>query len=154
MAKQSKRKRTQGAKQASGTPGYIFDGAMAMARTLLNTKKDWGVEKLYEFADATQEYAAALDGIPNVGGYAAAAADSLKDLADYVNENEFDQILKDASTFARRHPVPMIIGGAIAGLALTQILRSDETVLRTGRGRARGTARPARRANGHSHLNA
>lgn len=154
MAKKSKRNRRPGQKQPVGTSGYIFDGVMAMARSLVNTKKEWGVEKMHEFADATQEYAASLEGLPNVGGYAAAAADSLKDLADYVNETEFDQILKDASNFAKRHPVPMIIGGAIAGLALTQILRSNETVFRAGRGRTGGKARNPHRVNGHSHLNA
>lgn len=154
MAKKSKRNRRQGSQQSLGSSGYIFDGVMAMARTLVNTKKDWGVEKMYEFADATQKYASALEDIPNVGGYATAAADSLKDLADYVNETEFDQILKDASNFAKRHPVPMIIGGAIAGLALTQILRSNEKVVRTVRGRAGGRARTSSRVNGHSHLNA
>lgn len=154
MAKKSKRNRSHGRKSPSATSGYIFDSVMALARTVVNTRKDWGVAKMYEFADATQEYAASLEGIPNVGGYATAAADSVKDLADYVNETEFDQILKDASNFARRHPVPMIIGGAIAGLALTQILRSDEKLGRAGRGRTGGRARNAPRVNGHSHLNA
>ena len=97
-----------------------------MARTLVNAKKEWGVEKMNELADATQEYAKSIEDIPTLGGYAKATAASLKDLADYVNETEFDQILKDSSNFARRHPVPMIIGGTPAGLAVTQILRTNE----------------------------
>ena len=165
MAKKSKRNRTRSAKQSSGTSSYIFDGLVAMARTLVNTKKEWGVEKMNAFADATQEYAKSFEDIPTLGGYAGAMAASLKDLADYVNETEFDQILKDSSNFAKKHPVPMIIGGAIAGLAVTQILRSNEfgrttrhsvkTARRSSsakRGTA-ATARHPRRVNGQAHLN-
>jgi hypothetical protein len=117
-----------------------------------------GVEKMNEFADATQDYATSLESNFNLGGYATAAAEYLTDVADYVNENEFDQILKDFSNFARRHPVSMIIGGAIAGLALTQILWSSSSSAenrskRAKRGRSRGMAKNTREINGHS-LNA
>jgi hypothetical protein len=167
MAKKSKRSRTQSAKQSLGTSSYIFEGLVAMARTLVNAKKEWGVEKMNEFADATEEYAKSFEDIPTLGSYASAMAAALKDLADYVNETEFDQILKDSSNFAKRHPVPMIIGGAIAGLAVTQILRSREfgfTTRHSGktarrstpakRGRTAATARHRRRVNGQAHLNA
>ena len=167
MAKKSKRKATRSAKQSSGTSNYFFEGLVAMARTLVNAKKEWGVEKMNELADATQEYARSIEDIPTLSGYARATAASLKDLADYVNETEFDQILKDSSNFARKHPVPMIIGGAIAGLAVTQILRSNEfgfttrrsvkTAKRstaTKRGRLAATARHPRGVNGQPHLNA
>lgn len=167
MAKKSKRKTTRSAKQSSGTSNYFFEGLVAMARTLVNAKKEWGVEKMNELADATQEYAKSFEDIPTLGGYARATAASFKDLADYVNETEFDQILKDSSNFARRHPVPMIIGGAIAGLAVTQILRSNEFGFTTRRsvktakrstpakrGRLAATARHPRGVNGQPHLNA
>ena len=164
MAKKSKRKATRNAKQSSGTSSYIFEGLVAMARTLVNAKKEWGVEKMNELADATQEYAKSFEDIPTLGAYAKATAASLKDLADYVNETEFDQILKDSSNFAMRHPVPMIIGGAIAGLAVTQILRSNEFGFTTRRpakrsilakrGRLGATARHPRGVNGQPHLNA
>ena len=167
MAKKSKRNRTQGTKQPQGTSSYIFDGLVAMARTLVNAKKESGVEKMYEFADATKQYAKSLEDIPSIGGHATAAAASLKDLADYVNEAEFDEILKDSSNFAKRHPVPMIIGGTIAGLAVTQILRSNEFGFKNRRstksanrsapakrGRTSATGRSGGRANGNGHLNA
>jgi hypothetical protein len=162
MAKKSKRNRTRGSKQPQGTSSYIFDGLVAMARTLVNTKKEWGVEQMYEFAEATKQYAKSLEDIPSIGGYATAAAASLKDLTDYVNEAEFDEILKDSSNFAKRHPVPMIIGGAIAGLAVTQILRSNEFGFKTNRSTKtvnrtpvnRGGAARPRAANGNAHLNA
>lgn len=167
MAKKSKLNRARSAKQSSGTSNYFFEGLLAMARTLVNAKKEWGVEKMKELADATQEYAKSFEDIPTLGGYARATATSLKDLADYVNETEFDQILKDSSNFARRHPVPMIIGGAIAGLAVTQILRSNEFGFTTRhsvksakrstpakKGRTAATARHRRGVNGQAHLNA
>ncbi len=164
MAKKSKRNRRQ-TQRSSGTATYLFDGLVAMARPLVDSQKELGVEKMNEFADATQDYATSLEGSFNLGGYATAAAETLTDVADYVNENELDQILKDFSNFARRHPVPMIIAGALAGLAVTQLLRSSEFGFKNSSsaknrsqgvksGRSRGMARTTRRVNGHSNLNA
>src|SRR5215213_559350 len=125
MAKKSKprRSRNQG---TSGKSNYIWEGLVSLGRPLVNTEKEWGVEKMNELANATQEYAASLEDTPNLAGYTTAAAESLQELADYVNENEFDQILNDSLDYAKRHPVPMIIGGAIAGLVVTQMLRARE----------------------------
>ncbi len=67
MAKKSKRKATRSAKQSSGTSNYFFEGLVAMARTLVNAKKEWGVEKMNELADATQEYAKSIEDIPTLG---------------------------------------------------------------------------------------
>lgn len=170
MAKKSKRNSTNGS--SSGASGYIFDSVVAMARTLANTRKDWGVEKIHGFADATQEFAGSLKEFPGLGGYATAAANSLRDLADYVDETEFDQILRDTSHFAKRHPVPMIIGGAVAGLVVTQMLRSNDVLFKSSFFKSSRSAKSAKRssagrkgrgsavggklrgANGHTPLNA
>jgi hypothetical protein len=164
MAKKSKRNRTQG-NQSSGTAAYIFDGVVSLTRPLIEAKKEWGVQRLTEFADATQEYATSLKDIPNVGSYAKATASSLQELVDYVNDTDIDQMLKDASNFAKRNPLPMIVAGAIAGLILTQTLRSNGLRFKS-RGSNRSHLRPpksgpsarksssARQSNGSSHVSA
>ena len=164
MAKKSKRNKSQSTKQAQGTVDYIYDGAMALPRTVANSKREWSVEKLHELSDVTQQYAQSLDDIPDLGAYATAAATSLQDLGDYVQETEFDEILQDASHFARRHPVSTIVGAAIAGLAIAQILRSKDVGFKSRRsGRSSSQRRSAqssrskgrsRGANGHNQLNA
>jgi hypothetical protein len=163
MAKKSK-ENTKQTRRSSGTATYLFDGLVAMARPLAESQKELGVEKLTELAVATQDYATSLESNFNLGGYATAAAESLTAVTDYVNENEFDQILEDFSNFGRRHPVPMIIVGAIAGLAVTQFLRSTEfgfknnssaksQFKRAKDGRNRRT-RKSRQVGGQSGMNA
>ena len=163
MAKKTKRNKSQATKQSQGTLDYVYDGAMALARTVANSKREWSVEKLHELSDVTQQYAQSLDDIPDLGAYATAAATSLQDLGDYVQETEFDQILQDASHFARRHPVSTIVAGAIAGLAIAQILRSkDRGSISRPSGKSTSRKRSAqsirskgrRGANGHNQLNA
>ncbi len=167
MAKKSKPRKTTKPKQSSNKSTYIFDGLVSIVRTLANSQRDWGVEKINEFADATKGYASSLKGVPNVGSYTKAASDSLKDLADYVNETEFDQILADSSTFAKRHPIVVVIGCAVAGVVVTQMLSSSHANVRTDRTASK--RRPSasakkrhgapvggktRKVNGQTHLNA
>ena len=144
MAKKSKPNRAK-PKQSSVTRNYILDGLVALARPMVNSEKEWSVERMNELANAAQEYATSLDEIPSLANYITTAAESLQEFSDYVNENEFDQILKDSSEYARRHPVPMIIGGAIAGLVVTQMLRAKEFGFKSS-SRARKTSSRSRRA--------
>jgi hypothetical protein len=167
MAKKSKPRKTTKPKQSSNKSTYIFDGLVSIVRTLANSQRDWGVEKINEFADATKGYASSLKGVPNVGSYTKAASDSLKDLADYVNETEFDQILADSSTFAKRHPIIVVIGCAVAGVVVSQMLGSSRAALRTDRSARKRTPSASakkrrgasvggrtRKLNGQTHLNA
>jgi hypothetical protein len=167
MAKKSKPKRTNKLKQSASKSGLIFEGLVGMAQSLANSKKDWGVEKINEFANATKGYASSLKDIPNVGSYVRAAADFLNDFAEYVSETEFEQILTDSSTFVKRHPIITASGCAVAGLMITYLLRSNDGILRTKRSARK--ARPSasarkrrsasagiriRKVNGQGHVNA
>lgn len=166
MAKKSKAKKSTHREQSSAKTGYIFDGVVGLLRTLGNTQKDWGVEKITEIADATKEYASSLKDIPTVGNYAKASAASLNDLAHYVSETEFDQILADSATFAKRHPIIVVIGCAVAGILAAQMVGANHVFLRTKRSAKKSRppksskksrnaligVRP-RKSNGHAHLN-
>jgi hypothetical protein len=121
---------------------------------MVNTEKEWGVERMTELANAAQEYATSLEETPNLAGYATKAAESLQEFADYVNENEFDQILKDSTEYAKRNPMPIIVGGALAGLVVTLMLRSNGSGSSTGRGQSRKTSNRSRRAkSGNAQAN-
>jgi sugar/nucleoside kinase (ribokinase family) len=157
--KQSKQSAHNGngsqSKRSPGTGKYIFDGLVAMVRPMVNTEKEWGVERMTELANAAQEYATSLEDTPNLAGYAKKAAESLREFADYVNENEFDQILKDSTEYAKRNPIPIIVGGALAGLVVTLMLRSNgSSVIRGRAGKTSNSSRRAKtgnaRANGRS----
>ena len=163
--KKSNRNRTKAAHESRATSNYFFDDVLALAGTLAERKKEWGAERISEFAGATREFATSMTAIPNLGNYVNSAAASLEDFSDYVRETEFEQIVVDASTFARRHPVVVVTGGVLAGLAVVQVLRSRGTIPNFRRSaksrkpsgsasRTRGAAAgSSRRINGHAHLN-
>jgi hypothetical protein len=163
--KKSHRNRTRTAHESWATSNYFLDDALALAGTLAERKKEWGAEKISEFAEATREFAASMTTIPNPRNYVNAAAESLDDFSDYVRETEFEQIVTDASTLARRHPVVVMTGGVLAGLAAVKVLRASGTNPNFGRSaksrkpsggpsRARaGVSGSSKRVNGHTHLN-
>jgi hypothetical protein len=158
------KKKSSRSRAKSAPSNYFFDDVLALAGTLATRKKEWGAARISEFAEATREFATSMTAVPNLGNYVNAAAESLKDFSDYVMETEFDQIVVDASTFARRHPVVVVTGGVLAGLVAMQVLRSDGTFLKSRRpakstksSRGRGKTRDAaagssKRINGHAHL--
>jgi hypothetical protein len=163
--KKSHRNRTKTAHESWATSNYFLDDALALAGTLAERKKEWGAEKISEFAEATREFAASMTSIPNLGNYVNAAAESLEDFSDYVSQTEFEQIVVDASTFARRHPVVVMTGGVLAGLAVVEVLRArgpgpnfgrsaKSRKLSGGPSTARaGASGSSKRVNGHAHLN-
>lgn len=163
--KKSHRNRTRTAHESWATSNYFLNDALALAGTLAERKKEWAAEKISEFAETTREFAASTTAIPNLGKYVNAAAESLEDFSDYVRKTEFEQIVVDASTFARRHPVVVMTGGVLAGLAFVQVLRSSGTIPNYGRStksrkpsgaasRTRaGASGSSKRVNGQAHLN-
>ena len=154
-----------GTAQESWASSYFFDDVRAFAETLANRNKDWGAEKISEFAEATRDFATSVKAIPNLANFVSPTVESLEEFADYVRETEFEQIVRDTSTFARRHPIFTIAGGVMAGLIATQALRSSGMVDKAARAtkstRQSGTAKKIRKAiaskfkklNGHAHLN-
>lgn len=160
----SKRNRARAAKE-SGASSYFFEDVLALAETLATRKKDWGAEKISEFAGATRDFAKSVEAIPNLASFVGPTVESIEEFADYVRETEFEQIARDTSTFARRHPIFTIVGGVVAGLIATQAFRSSRIVPKAARAtnstRRSGTAKKIRKArankfkelNGHAHLN-
>ncbi len=164
-AKKSRRNRNKSATASRTAPNYFLNDLLALAETLAERKKEWGAERISDVAEATREFAAAMEQIPNLDNYINAAANSLEVFSDYLRKTDFERIVADASSFARRHPVLVVTGGAIAGLAAVQVLRSGPTISnlggRTKSSKRRSGARRMRRAaaggssrsNGHAHLN-
>ena len=159
----SHRNRAKAPKESRTASYYFLEGALALAGTLAERKKVWGAERIFEFAGATREFAASMTATPNLGNYVSAAAESFENFSDYVRETEFEQIVVDASTFARRHPVAVMAGGVLAGLAVVQVLRSSGTIPNFGgsaksrkpsgiQSRTRTGAGSSRKINGHVHL--
>lgn len=158
-------KRAQPSQQRNGSR-RLFDDIVALAATLARGRQDYGAGKLMTLAASTREFADTLNDMPSLRAQAAAAAESLEGLADYVMHTDIEQMIADAGTFARRHPAATLAMTAAAGIAASRMMRPiasgaarkaaparNRTAARaaatTAKSRRRATA--ANGANGQAH---
>ena len=106
----------------------MVDDVLNLAGTLLSSKKDWVADKVSSLSSATHAYAEALNDIPGVGSYASSTAETFDDFAEYISESDFNDLVRDGSVFAKRHPLPTLAGAIVAGIIATQIYRSGPKI--------------------------
>ena len=166
MAK-AKKSRTNGnyRNASAGLNGSrrILDNVLALAGTLVRSQKDMGADKLNSLASLTRDYAASMTDLPNLRVQVASAADSLEGVADYVMHTEIEQMVGDAGTFARRHPLATLAVTVAAGMAASRLMYRQPVKMAAASSRkssprraytsgARKRTPPARRnTNGHAH---
>ena len=161
-AKKSRKNRNyRNAGEALDGSRRIFDDVLALAGTLASGRKDLGADKLHSLASLTREYAASMTDLPNLRVQVASAADSLEGVADYVMHTEIEQMVGDAGTFARRHPLATLAVTVAAGMAASRLMyRHPVTATaRSGRrassrrasGAGKRSAQARRNTNGHAH---
>lgn len=126
MAKSAKRPKTsrQSSSKSSNGTNRLFKDGMSLASSLLESRKDWGSEKISEFASATQEYAASMKEIPVAQDTINWAADTLENFASYMSKTKVERMAADASELVKRYPVAVITAGLTVGL-LTIIAASQ-----------------------------
>jgi hypothetical protein len=166
MAKAKKSRTNGNSKYASaGLNGSrrILDDVLALAGTLVRSQKDMGADKLNSLASLTREYAASMTDLPNLRVQVASAADSLEGVADYVMHTEIEQMVGDAGTFARRHPLATLAVTVAAGMAASRLMYRQPVNSRasaarkasprraSSSGAGKRSARARRTANGHAH---
>lgn len=120
--KRNNQKKKAGTRQ--NTHARMIDDVLSLAGTLLSPKKDWVADKVSHLSTATHAYADALSDVPGVGSYASSTADTFDDFAEYINDSDFNDLVRDGSLFAKRHPLQTLAGAAIAGIIATQIYRT------------------------------
>lgn len=165
MAK-AKKARTNGhyrnAGAAQNGSRRIFDDVLALAGTLARGQKDLGADKLLSLAALTRDYAASMTDLPNLRAQVASAADSLEGIADYVMHTEIDQMVGDAGTFARRHPLATLAATVAAGVAASRLMyrqpvngpaasRRKASPRRSPAGLGKRVSKARRNANGQAH---
>jgi len=142
----------------------VFDDVLALAETLARGRKDYGADKLHSLASSTREFAASMTDLPNLRVQVASAAESLEGLAEYVTHTDIEQMIGDAKTFARRHPLATLTITVAAGMAAGRFMRRQPAKAGSGRrtGSRRSTASSGRKRvaqsrhgiNGKVHANA
>ena len=141
--KSKNNKRSYSKSAANGTNRLFKDG-LSLASSLLESRKDWGSEKISEFASATQKYATSMKDLPAVQDTITFAADSLENFADYISETSVERMAADASGLVKRYPVAAIAAGVTVGIIAIVASQTHWTVLRS-----RGNTKP-RKAAGRS----
>jgi len=102
---------------------HVFDDILALAGTFARSQKEQGIDKLHSFAGSTRDFATSMTDVPNLKVQMASAGESLEDLAEYVLHTDIQHMLKDAETFARRHPIAALTMTVVAGMAVSRFLR-------------------------------
>lgn len=163
MAKSSKRSKTRrssGSKSTSNGTNRLFKDGLSLASSLLDSRKEWGSEKISEFASATQEYATSMKDIPAVQDTVTFAADTLENFAKYISKTSVERIAADASVFVKRYPIAVIGAGVMVGLVaivaasqtkFSGLAKYGNTKRRNGSGRA--ARRPAGAKNSNLSAN-
>jgi len=77
------------------------------------------------------------------------AIESVEEFAAYIKKTEFEQIIRDSGTFARRHPVISISGGLLAVLVAIQVLQSSGTNKQATKPATRSTKQAPGRKKSH-----
>ena len=115
-AKRPKKSRNSSSKSSSNGSSRLFKDGLSLASSLLDSRKDWGSEKISEFASATSEYATSMKDIPAVEKTITFAADTLENFADYISQTSVERLAADASGLVKRYPVAVIAAGLTVGL--------------------------------------
>jgi hypothetical protein len=102
----------------------MVEDVLSFAGTILSSKKDWVADRVSNLSSATHAYAEALNDVPGVGSYASSTADTFDDFAEYINESDFADLVRDGSVFAKRHPIQTLAGAVVAGIIAAQVYRS------------------------------
>ncbi len=137
----AKTHRSSASQHTNNTSSRVLDDILALAGTLLRSRKDYGADKLNSLAQATREYANSLSDAPSLHSYVASASENIDELADYVMHTEIDQIIQDAGNFARRHPIATLGVTIGVGLLAGNMMRGS---------RSTSTAANSRRASSSS----
>jgi hypothetical protein len=164
MARTSTRSRrnSKKAKARAARPQTMpfYSDMLGIAGSLLRSRQQQGAEQIASLAGAARNIAGELDDVPTIQAYAESAASQLAYLSEYVAEQPLEDMVEDATDFARHYPVATMAFAVAAGFAFTRLMVSNsksaataKTYTRSSRSASskRSTAAGRSRANGRDH---
>jgi hypothetical protein len=100
--------------------------ARVRAENVARGKQAEAADRLDHLARAFLQAAHTLeeDGLPGAGRYASAVASRIENVSRYVRDARLEHVVRDAQSFARRHPGPVLAGAFLAGIALARFAKS------------------------------
>ena len=156
----AKNPRTKSKTTRENSTYRILDDVLALAGTLLRSRREYGADKLHSLAEATRAYAISMTDLPQLRAHVAQASESIEGLADYVMHTDIDHMVQDAAVFARRQPIATLGVAIAAGLVATRLMRTPGASVksaakpRKAKEAARKVTPPKRRTNGSAQAHA
>lgn len=129
---------TQVKEQAKGLASEAKQEVTGMAsqakehvQNLVGERKDKAAEQIGSFANSLRDAARKLEdgeggGATALGRYATTAADQVDRVSQYLRDRDLQSFVRDAETFARRHPDVFLGGTFIAGLILARFFKASD----------------------------
>ncbi len=122
------------AKGLASEAKHEVSGMASQARqhvqNLVGERKGRAAEQLGSFAGSLRDAAGKLEdgdgGATALGRYATTAADQVDRVSQYLRDRDVTSFVRDAETFARRHPDVFLGGTFIAGLILARFFKASE----------------------------
>ncbi len=131
MTRKPSRRTTSTAKSHRAGQGRLentlYGDVLGIAGSLFRNRQQAGADKISSLSAAARNFASDMTDIPNIQTYAQAAADQMESLADYVADNSMEQMVNDAMTVAKRHPVATAAFALAVGFGFTRLLTHNTT---------------------------
>ena len=127
VQEQAKQQTGQLARQARQQTTQLANRGSEQVKSQLANQKHQAAQRMTPIQMALRETSQQLQnqGQGSVAQYADKAADQVERFSHYLRENEVDQLLDEARSFARRRPA-VFLGGAVAlGFLATRFLKSS-----------------------------
>jgi len=103
----------------------IFDGARREAASYADERKNEAADSVSGLASSLRETGRSFGERPNIRAFADSAAEGLDRLADGLRERSFAEIYGEAEAYARRSPLVVGAGAALAGFLLARFIKSS-----------------------------
>lgn len=119
---------TFGAKSEQDVAGAACD-IKARGSSVLHNEKTRLIGSLHGVVNALDESARRLrqNNDPNIASYIEMASDRIDQAGRYLERANAQQMLRDASTMARRNPVVAFGGLFLAGIGLARVIKNVNT---------------------------
>ena len=102
----------------------LLETAKDQAAGYADERKSGAAQSIADLASSLRGSGGTFEDRPGIQAFVGSAADGLDQLANGLRERSFAEIYADVEAFARRQPVTVAAGAALAGFVLARFIKS------------------------------
>jgi len=147
FAEASGEKLKEQASEIADAAKNVASQATEKLKETVSEQKGAGAEYIGTLAETMRRAAREFDNdLPIAGKYMRKAATQVENVSDSIKTGDFNDLIENAQTFARRQPTAFLGLAALAGFMAVRFLKSSPgTGFESGRRTAGGSAQPSQR---------